>query len=57
MNNGGQKITIGGICRSYGAWPVGNLLATEMPLLTELGDGINDIRLAYENGGRILKQF
>jgi hypothetical protein len=36
---------------------VGGGRATKMPLLTELGDGINDIRLFYENDGRFLKQF
>jgi hypothetical protein len=48
MNNAGQKIVVGGICRPDGAWPVGGVPATKMPLLTELGDGINDHRLFYE---------
>jgi hypothetical protein len=42
---------------SDGARPVCGVLATKMPLLTELGDGINDIRLFYENDARFLKQF
>jgi hypothetical protein len=46
MNNAGQKIVVGGIRRPDGAWLVGDALATtKMALLTELGDGINDIRL------------
>jgi hypothetical protein len=57
MNNAGQKIAVGGICRPDGARPVCGVLATKMPLLTELGDGINDIRLFYENDARFLKQF
>jgi hypothetical protein len=57
MNNDGQNILIGGICRPYGAWLVGDVLATKMPLLTELGGGITDIRLFYENDVRFLKQF
>jgi hypothetical protein len=48
MNNAGQKIVVGGICRPDGAWSVGGALATKIPLLTELG-GINDVRF--------LKQF
>jgi hypothetical protein len=39
------------------AWSVGGVLATKMPLLAELGYGINDIRLFYENDGRFLNQF
>ncbi len=57
MNNDGQKIVMRGICRPAGAGPVGGVLATKMPLLTELGDGINDILLFYENDVRFLKQF
>jgi hypothetical protein len=57
MNNAGQKIVLGGICRPDGAWRVGDVLATKMPLLTELGGGINDIRLFYENDVRFLRQF
>jgi len=57
MDNAGRKIVDGGICRPYGAWLVGDVLATKMPLLTELGYGINDIRLFYENDVRFLKQF
>jgi hypothetical protein len=57
MNNDGQKIAMRGICRPDGAWPVGGMLATKMPLLAELGNGINDIRLFYENDVRFLKQF
>jgi phenylalanyl-tRNA synthetase alpha subunit len=57
MNDDGQKIMIGRIYRSYGAWPVGDALATEMLLLTELCDGINDIRFVYENDVRFLRQF
>ncbi|HTY87005.1 MAG TPA: hypothetical protein VMB80_06035 [Candidatus Acidoferrum sp.] len=57
MNNGRQKISIGGICRPYGAWPVDGVEATKMPLLMELGCGINDIRPFYENDVRFLKQF
>ena len=57
MNNTDQKIVVGGICRPDGAWSVGGVLATKMPLLTELEDGINDIRLFYENDVRFLKQF
>jgi hypothetical protein len=57
MNKGGQKFVIGGICRPDGAWPLLNARVTKMPLLTELGGGINDIRLFYENDVRFLKQF
>jgi hypothetical protein len=56
MNNVGQKIVVGGICRPDGAWPVGGVLATKMPLLKELG-GVNNIRLFYENDVRFLKKF
>jgi hypothetical protein len=38
MNNAGQKIVVGGICRPDGAWLVDGVLATKMPLLTELGE-------------------
>jgi hypothetical protein len=37
MNNAGQKIVFGGICRPYEAWRVGDMLAIKMPLLAELG--------------------
>jgi len=57
MDNAGQKIVLGGKCRPYGAWPVGGARTTKMPLLTDLGHGINDIRLFYENDVRFLKQF
>ena len=62
MNHDGQKIVMRGICRPDGAGPVGGVLATKMPLLTELENamlryGINDIRLFYENDVRFLKQF
>jgi hypothetical protein len=62
MNNAGQKIVDGGICRPDGAGPAGGVLATKMPLLTELEIamlryGINDIRLFCENDVRFLKQF
>jgi hypothetical protein len=49
MNNAVQKIVVGGICRlglprrngvKAGAWLVGDVSATKMPLLTELGGGI-----------------
>ncbi len=53
MNNAGQRIVFGGICRPDGAWLVDGVLATKMPLLTELGGGINDIRLFYENDVRL----
>jgi hypothetical protein len=56
MNNAGQRIVVGGICRPDGAWQVGGVLATKMPLLAELGYGINDIRFFYENDVRFLKQ-
>ncbi len=56
MNNAGQKIVVGEICRPDGAWRIGGVLTTKMPLLAELG-GINDIRLFYENDARFLKQF
>jgi hypothetical protein len=56
MNNAGQKIVVAGICRPDGAWLVGGVLATKMPLLVEL-DGINDSRLFYENDARFLRQF
>jgi hypothetical protein len=52
MNNAGLKIMVGGVCRPYGAWLVGGALATKIPLLTELGDGINDLRRFYENDVR-----
>ena len=51
MNNAGQNIVVGGICRPDGAWLVGDALAIKMPLLAELGGGINDIRFFYENDG------
>jgi hypothetical protein len=62
MNNACQKIMVGGICRPYGAGSVGGVLATKMPLLTELETamlrhGINDIRLFYENNVRFSKLF
>ena len=57
MNNDDQKIVMRGICRPDGAGPVGGARAKKMPLLAELGDGINDIRLLYENDVRFLKQF
>jgi hypothetical protein len=57
MNNDGQKIMMHGICRPDGAGPAGNALATKMPLLTELGYSVNDIRLFFENNVRFLKQF
>jgi hypothetical protein len=44
MNNAGQKFVVGGICRPYGAWLFGVVLATKMPLLTELGGSINCVR-------------
>jgi hypothetical protein len=49
MNNAGQTIAAGGICRPYGAWLFDGVLATKMPLLTELGCRSNDVRF--------LKQF
>jgi hypothetical protein len=57
MNNAGQKIVVARICRPDGAWLVGGVSATKTPLLAELGSGINDIRLFYENNVRFLKQF
>jgi len=58
MNNARQKIVVGEIYRPDGTWLVGDVLAaTKMPLLKELGGGINDIRLFYENDARFLKQF
>jgi len=42
MNNAGQKIVVGGICRPDVAWRIGGVLATKMPLLAELGYSIND---------------
>ena len=57
MNNAGQKIVVGGICRPDVAWRIGGVLATKMPLLVELGYGIYDIRLFYKNDVRFLKQF
>jgi hypothetical protein len=44
MNNAGQKIAAGGICRPDGAWLFGGVLATKMSLLTGLGGNINDVR-------------
>jgi len=44
MNNAGQRNVVGGICRPDGAWVVGGVLATKMPLPAELG-GINDAAL------------
>ena len=38
MNNAGQKIVVGGICRPDGAGPLAGARATKMPLLTELGN-------------------
>ena len=57
MNNAGQKIVVGRICRPYGALLLVGWLATKMPLLTELGSSINDTRLFYQNDVRFLKQF
>ena len=57
MNHDGQKIVMRGICRPDEAGPVGGVPATKMPLLTELGGGINDIRRFHENDVRFLKQF
>jgi phenylalanyl-tRNA synthetase alpha subunit len=57
MNNHGQQIVMRGICRPDGAGSMAGAWATKMPLLTELGHGINDIRLFYENDVRFLKQF
>ena len=57
MNNDGQKIMMRGICRPDGAGLVGGARATKMPLLTEVGDGINDIRVFCEIDVRFLKQF
>jgi len=56
MNNAGQKIVVGGICRPDGAWSMCDVLATKMPLLAEL-IGINNIHLFHENDMRFLKQF
>jgi hypothetical protein len=39
MNNAGQKIVVGGICRPDGAWPVCGVLATKMSLLAEEENG------------------
>jgi len=36
MNNAGQINVVGGIYRPDGAWVVGGVLATKIPLLTEL---------------------
>ena len=36
MNNAGQKTVVGEICRPDGAWLIGGVLATKIPLLTEL---------------------
>jgi hypothetical protein len=57
MNDTGQIIVIAGICRPDGAWRVGDVLATKMPLLTELGDGINDFCLFFVNDVQFMKQF
>jgi hypothetical protein len=57
MSNAGLKIMVGGICRPYGAWLGEGGRATKMPLLTELGDGLNDSRLFCENDVRFMKQF
>ena len=57
MNHDGQKIAMRGRCRPDGAWSWVDSRATKMPLLMELGDGINDIHLFYENDARFLKQF
>ena len=57
MNNAGQIIVVGGICRPDGAWSVGGVLATKMPLLTELGGGINRICLLCEDNIWYLRQF
>ena len=35
MNNAGQKMLIGEICRPDGAWLVGGMLAVKMALMTE----------------------
>lgn len=43
MNNAGQRIEIGGICRPNGAWLGGGVPAARMPLLTELGYGTNNL--------------
>ena len=57
MNCNMQKSIGAGICRAYRAWPFAGVLATKMPLLTELGDDANEIRLFYENDMRFLRQF
>jgi hypothetical protein len=50
MNNAGQKIVVGGICRPDGAWPFG-VLATKIPLLTELETaGVLDITASSKKG-------
>jgi hypothetical protein len=49
MNNAGQTMTKRGICRPDGARFVDGARAAKMPLLTELGGGINDIRRFCEN--------
>jgi hypothetical protein len=53
MNHDGQKIAMRGRCRPDRAGAVVGVLATKMPLLTELelvilGHGINDLRLFYK---------
>ena len=49
MNNIRQKVVGTGLCRPDGAWPLAGARATKMPLLTELGDGVNGICFLHEN--------
>jgi len=57
MTNYGQKIVMRGRCRPDGVAPLAGAQAAKMPLLTELGHGINDIRIFYKSDVRFLKQF
>ena len=66
MNDSGQKFVVGGIYRpglprhsaaKAGAWLVGGVLAIKMPLLTEFGPDINDLRLLYENNALFFCQL
>jgi len=57
MNTNQQQIVGVGTCRPDGAWPFVGVRATKMPLLTELGNDTNEIRLFNEHQERFLKHL